>query len=118
MWATKVCNIIKEQDKGAKGLNSVSHKDAGMNRFSGTRENSNRRQSDPAVLMTTEGGSFNMPKDQLEKLTTTVENFIGQMTTWRSDMTTWKKMMDEDMKTVKLDMKNCLEMQKIPSNHA
>ena len=97
-----------------------------MDGFLGTREDSNRRQSDPAALMTTERGSSNMPNDQMEKLTKTVEQIAGHMTTFRSDMTTltsdvttlrsdvsiWKKMMDEDIKSMKIDIKNCLEMQK------
>ena len=58
MWATKVSIIVKEQDEGAKGLDSVFHKQVWMDGFSGTREDSNRRQSDPAVLMTTERGSL------------------------------------------------------------
>ena len=97
-----------------------------MDGFLGTREDSNRRQSDPAALMTTERGSVNMLNDQMEKLTKTVEQIAGHMTTFRSDMTTltsdvttlrsdvsiWKKMMDEDIKSMKIDIKNCLEMQK------
>ena len=100
-------------------MDSVFHKQVWMDGFSGTREDSNRRQSDPAVLMTTERGSFNMLNDQMEKLTKTVEQINGHLTTlrsdvttWKSDMTIWKKMMDEDMKTVKFDIKNCMEMQK------
>ena len=97
-----------------------------MDGFSGARQDSNRRQSDQAVLMTTERGSLNMLNDQMEKLTKTVEQIAGHMTTFRSDMTTLKsdmttlrsnvtiskKMTDEDMKTVKFDIKKCLEMQK------
>ena len=126
MWATKFCNIIKEQNEETKGLDSVFHKQVGMDSFSGTRIDSNRRQSDPAVLMTTERGSFNMLNDQMEKLTKTVEQIAGRMTTlrsdmttlrsdmttWRSDMTTREKMVDEDIESMKIDIKNCLEMQK------
>ena len=103
-------------------MDSVFHKQVRMDGFSGTREDSNRRQSDPAVLMTTERGSFNMQNDQMEKLTKTVEQIAGHMTTLRSDMTTlrsdmatlrsdmttWrsdatigKKMMDEDIRSMK-----------------
>ena len=107
-------------------MDSVFHKQVGMDGFSRTGEDSNRRQSDPAVLMTTERGSFSMQNDQMEKLTKTVEQIAGHMTTLRSDMTTLgsvmttlrsdvtisKKMTDEDMKTVKFDIQKCLEMQK------
>ena len=107
-------------------MDSVFHKLVWMDGFLGTREDSNRRQSDPAALMTTERGSVNMLNDQMEKLTKTVEQIAGHMTTFRSDMTTltsdvttlrsdvsiWKKMMDEDIKSMKIDIKNCLEMQK------
>ena len=62
-------------------MDSVFHKQVWMEGFSGTREDSNRRQSDPAVLMTTERGSYNMLNDQMEKLTKTVEQIAGHVTT-------------------------------------
>ena len=112
MWATKVSNNMKEQDTGNKRLELVCHKEVWMDSFSRTRVISNRGQSDPTVLVTTESGSINMLNDQMEKLTKTVEQIAGHVTTlrsdvttWKSDMTIWKKMMDEDMKTIKLDIK-------------
>ena len=80
MWATKVKNIKEKEDPGNKNLDS-------------------------SVSMMQEHGSFNMQNDQLNKLTTTVEQFIG-------NMTTWKQIIDEDMKSVKVDLKNSLELQK------
>ena len=46
-----------------------------------------------------------MQNDKSNDLDKTVEQFIG-------DVTTWKKTMDEEMKSVRLDLKKSLEMQK------
>ena len=59
-------------------------------------------QSCPLVSMMKDHASFTTLKDQLDKLTETVEKFID-------DMTTWKKMVEEDSKSRKLDLNNCLE---------
>ena len=80
MWATKVNNIKDKEEPGNKRFGS-----------SGS--------------MMQEHGSFTMLNDRLDKLTQTVEQFIG-------DMTTWKKVMDEDAKSRKFELKNCLKIQK------
>ena len=85
MWATKVNNIKDKEEPGNKRFGS-----------SGS--------------MMQEHGSFTMLNDRLDKLTQTVEQFIG-------DMKTWKKVMDEDAKSRKVELKNCLKIQKEQSYH-
>lgn len=106
MWATKVNNSKEEVDEGIKELDSVSHKEVGMENFSGSVLDADRMQSYPSVRMMKEHDeALTMQNDKLNKLTKTVEEFIG-------DITSWKKMMDEDAKSRKVELKNCLEIQK------
>ena len=80
MWATKVKSIKEKEDPGNKKLDSSG-----------------------SIMQ--DHGSYTVEKDQSNRLAKTVEQFIG-------DMTTWKKAMDEDAKSRKVELKNCLKIQK------